>query len=249
MTNTPVTIEFSSSKPDCMSLQLAKSGSPAILDGSDPAAIVEAGRLLRQGLIVVIPTDTGYAIAADLFHPTAVDRVYDIKQRDAALRLPVHLPTAADLPLVASDVPAIAWRLIAKFWPGPLSLVLPARNSVPRSVTGGRGTVAIRVPNGRVCLQLLQFLGEPVTGTSANLSGQPGALTAAEAIAQLGTTVDAILVDDTAVVHRVASTVAGLKDGTLTILREGVLSGDTLRAAMAPRVAVQTQLIASRNRR
>src|SRR5579859_4183507 len=205
---TPATIEFSSWNPDCMSLLATESSVPRILEGSDPVAIVEAGRLLRQGLVVVIPTDTGYGIAASLFHPDAVHRVYDIKQRDAALRLPVLIPTAADLPLVASEVPSIAWRLIGKFWPGPLSLVLPARNSVPRSVTGGRGTVAVRVPNGRACLQLLQFLAEPVTGTSANLSGQPGALTAADAVAQLGATVDAVVVDDAAVVHRRASTVA-----------------------------------------
>lgn len=232
-----------------MKLVSTERAQPRILDGSDPVAIVEAGRLLRQGLVVVIPTDTGYGIAADLFHPAAVDRVYDIKQRDAVLRVPVLIPTAADLPLIARDVPGIAWRLIAKFWPGPLSLVLAARSSVPRSVTGGRGTVAVRVPNGRACLQLLQFLGEPVTGTSANISGQPGSLTAADAIAQLGTAVDAVLVDDAAVVHRKASTVAALEDGTLTIHREGVLSGDTLRAAVAPRLAVHMQLNASRNRR
>lgn len=232
-----------------MSLLATEGKVPRTLDGSDPAAVVEAARLLRQGLVLVIPTDTGYGIAASLFHPSAVERVYDIKQRDAALRLPVLIPTAADLPLVASDVPPLAWRLIGKFWPGPLSLVLPARSSVPRSVTGGRGTVAIRVPNGRGCLQLLQFLAEPVTGTSANLSGQPGALTAADAVAQLGTTVDAVLADDAAVVHAKASTVAEFEDGTLTIHREGALSGDTLRAAVAPRLSVPTQLIASRNRR
>ncbi|HEY8687243.1 MAG TPA: L-threonylcarbamoyladenylate synthase [Chloroflexota bacterium] len=232
-----------------MSLISPGAGVPRVLDGSDPVAIVEAGRLLRLGQVVVIPTDTGYGIAAGLFHPTAVDRVYDIKQRDTALRLPLLIATAADLPLVASDIPDTAWRLINKFWPGPMSLVLPATAAVPRSVTDGRGTVAIRVPNGRACLQLLEFMGEPVTGTSANLSGRPGALTASDAVDQVGAVVDAILVDDSAVVQNKASTVVELQGGTLTIHREGALSADLLRGAAAPRMAAGMQLISSRNRR
>jgi L-threonylcarbamoyladenylate synthase len=161
----------------------------------------------------------------------------------------VLIATAADLPLVARDVPAAGWKLISKFWPGPLSLVLPAASSVPRQVTGGRGTVAVRVPNGHACLQVLEFLGEPVTGTSANTSGRPGALTAAEALDQLGATVDAILVDDSAMTHPKASTVVELKDGAMTIHRKGALSSDALRRAAGARMAAQTELITGRNRR
>jgi L-threonylcarbamoyladenylate synthase len=222
---------------------------PLILDATDPVAIVEAGRLIRQGLVVVIPTDTGYGISAGVFHPESVERVFAIKRRDPTTRIPLLVPTAADLPLVARDVPGPAWRLIARFWPGPLSIVLPAKGAVPRSVTGGRGTVAVRVPNGRVCLQLLEFLGEPITGTSANLSGKPGAVTAADALAQFGPTVDAILVDDGAIVHQKASTVVEFVDGVLTVHREGMLSADTLRTAATPRMGAEMQLVMSRNRR
>jgi L-threonylcarbamoyladenylate synthase len=220
-----------------------------LLDGTEASALVEAGRLLRQGAIVVLPTDTGYGIGASLFHPASVDRVFAIKQRDASLRLPVFLATAADLPLVTREVPPTAWKLIGQFWPGPLSLVLPAAASVPRQITVGRGTVAVRVPAGRACLQVLEFLGEPVTGTSANISGQPPAMSAADVVAQLGSAVDAVVVDDAAVTRPRASTVVELKDGTMTIHREGALSSDALRSALTGRMMAPTQLLAARNRR
>jgi L-threonylcarbamoyladenylate synthase len=222
---------------------------PRLLDGSDAAALLEAARLLRQGSIVVLPTDTGYGIGASLFHSASVDRVFEIKQREASLRLPVFLATAADLPLVTREVPPAAWKLISQFWPGPLSLVLPAAGSVPRQITVGRGTVAVRVPKGRACLQVLEFLGEPVTGTSANISGQPPALSAADVMAQLGSTVDAILLDDAAVTQPRASSVIELKDGAMTIHREGALSSDALRSALTGRTMAPTQLLAARSRR
>jgi L-threonylcarbamoyladenylate synthase len=231
------------------SLSPASVQMPRILDGSDPGAIVEAGRLLRGGSVVVLPTDTGYGIAAGVFHPESVERVFAIKRREATVSLPVFIATAADLPLVARDVPAAGWKLIGKFWPGPLSLVLPVAKSVPRSVTGGRGTVAVRVPNSRVCLQVLEFLGEAVTGTSANISGRPGALSAADALEQLGTAVDAILVDDSAIVEPRASTVVEFKDGAMIIHREGPLSSDALRGAAVAGTMSHSQLLTGRNRR
>jgi L-threonylcarbamoyladenylate synthase len=232
-----------------MSQVPAHRSAPRILHASDPAAIVEIGRLLREGSVVVLPTDTGYGIAASLFQTASVERVYTIKQRDTSLRIPVFIPTSADLPLVVREVPALAWKLIGKFWPGPLSLVLPAARAVPRPVTGGLGTVAVRLPGGNACLQVLEFLGEPVTGTSANISGRPGAGKAQEVVDQLGSTIDALLIDDSAAIYHKASTVVGLKDGTMTIHREGALSSDALRSASAARTTSQPPLIASRSRR
>lgn len=221
---------------------------PRLLDGSDPGAIVEAGRMLRNGSVVVLPTDTGYGIAASVFQASSVERVYAIKRRDASLRLPVLIPTGADLPLVTREVPAAAWKLIGRFWPGPLTIVLPARNSVPRPITNGRGTVAVRVPGGQACLQVLEFLGEPVTGTSANISGHPSALTASDVVSQLGSTIDAVLVDDAATVHSRASTVVELVGGVMTIHRVGAISAETLRMAVATRIQ-SAQLIKGENRR
>lgn len=212
----------------------AASERPLQLDGRDPAALAEAARLLREGAVVVLPTDTGYGLAASMFQPASVERVFAIKQRDASLRLPLLIPTAADLPLLVREVPPLAWKLIGAFWPGPLSLVLPATDAVPRVIVAGHATVAVRVPNSYACLQVLQFLGEPVTGTSANLSGQPSATTAAEAIRQLGAAIDAIVVDDAALLHPRASTVAELDGGVLTIHREGAISSETLRALSTP---------------
>ena len=208
---------------------------PRMLDAEDPAHLVEAARMVRAGHVVVLPTDTGYGVAAGVFHPASVERVYAVKQRAPALRLPVLISTAADLPLLTRDVPAAAWRLIGRFWPGPLTVVLPAKPSVPKPITGGLGTVGVRVPNCRATLQVLEFLGEPVTGTSANISGQPPALTADEVVRQLGGSVDAVLVNDSALLHSTASSVVELIDGTVTVHREGALSPETLRGALSSR--------------
>ncbi len=207
-----------------------------LLDGSNAVEQLRAVSLIRSGGLVVLPTDTGYGIAASLFAPASVERVYAIKQRDPSLRLPVLLATAADLPMVVSAVPSLGWKLIGRFWPGPLSLVLPATSNVPRAVTGGLGTVAVRVPGARSCLSVLQSLGEPVTGTSANISGRPSARTADEAFAQLGGLVDAILVDDAAVVHGAASTVVEIGKEGMILHRTGVVSIDELRVATSARV-------------
>ena len=204
--------------------------------------------MLRAGRVVVLPTDTGYGIAAGVFHPASIERVYAVKQRAPSLRLPVLISTAADLPLLASDVPPAAWRLIARFWPGPLTLVLPAKTSAPRPITGGLGTVGIRVPDCRSTLQVLAFLGEPVTGTSANISGQPAALTADDAVRQLGGSIDAVLVDDAALLHPRASSVVELHDGMMTVHREGALSPDALRGALSVRSGI-VQLIEGQTQR
>jgi L-threonylcarbamoyladenylate synthase len=204
---------------------------PPRLPAGEPESIFTAARILRDGGIVVVPTDTVYGLAASIFQPAAIVRLFAVKHRAPEARVPVLLATAADLPLVVKDIPRAAWQLINRFWPGPLTLVLPARQSVPASIRGGGGTLAVRVPAARSCLALLQSLGEPIVGTSANLSGSPPALTAQEAIDQLGPGVDAILVDDAAVKGGASSTVVELADGPLIVHRAGAVSVDDIRKA------------------
>ncbi|HEX6508859.1 MAG TPA: L-threonylcarbamoyladenylate synthase [Chloroflexota bacterium] len=213
-----------------------------ILDGRRPDAIVEIVRLIRGGGVAAIATDTGYALSASLFHPEAVDRVFAMKQRDPRARLPVLVGTAADLPLVARDISASAWHLIEHYWPGPLTLVLPAKAAVPRPVTGGRETVGVRVPGGKSCLQVLESLGEPVTGTSANISGRPGARTASEVLDQLSGAVDAVLEDDNAVIFRAPSTVIEIADRGIEVHRVGALDAESLRRAAGMRVGATPRL-------
>jgi L-threonylcarbamoyladenylate synthase len=228
---------------------LPVNGPPLLLDGHRPEAILRAVQLLRRGAVVAVPTDTGYGLAASLFQPEALERVYEIKQRDARNPSPVLLGTATDLPLVVREVPTPAWRLIERFWPGPLTLVLPAAEGVSRVVTSGGDTVGVRVPGGRACLQVLESLGEPVTGTSANLSGKPGARTAAEVVEGLGPRVDAVLEEDEAVVHAAPSSVVEVTDSGLTIHRAGMLDSDALWRVSNTRVVAGRQLPPSPYRR
>ncbi len=169
---------------------------PLILPASESASIVRIARLLRDGGIAAIPTDTVYGLAASVFRPSAIERIFAVKRRAPDMAVPVLLASAVDLPILVKSIPAAGWKLINQFWPGPLTLVLSARETVPRSITGGGQTVAVRVPADRVTLQLLQTLGEPVIGTSANRHGEPPAVGPAEVIAQLGHEVDAVLSDN-----------------------------------------------------
>ncbi len=215
-------------------------GQPSILDGSSPAGVMQAARVLRDGGVVVIPTDTVYGLAASVLRPAAVDRVFEIKQRPPAMRVPVLLATAADLPILVSDIPQISWKLIDRFWPGALTLVMPARPSVPTAITNGGASVAVRVPGSLTALTLLQVLGEPIVGTSANISGQPAITRGAEAPLSLPG-VDAVLVRDEDL-GGAPSTVVDLTGDTPSIIRAGAVSADAIRAAVGMRVHVATQL-------
>lgn len=205
---------------------------------ADPEGIMGVAGVIRGGGIAVIPTDTVYGLSASIFHPGAVDRVFEAKRRPPDRRVPILLGTAADLPILVSNVPHAAWALIERFWPGPLTLVLPAKSSVPGSITRGGRTVAVRVPAARSCLELLQVLGEPLVGTSANVSGSPAAVTAANALAQLGGSVDAILQDDAAIDAGISSTVVEVTSGPVVIHRVGAVTPDAVRRVLGISVEI-----------
>jgi L-threonylcarbamoyladenylate synthase len=207
-----------------------------LLPAADPANIVAVSRLLRDGGVAVIPTDTVYGLAASVYREPAVDRIYAIKQRPRERQVPILLATAADLPLLVEEIPRGAWTLITHFWPGPLTLILPARPTVPRWIRGDSSTVGVRVPAGRSCLQLLQSVGEPLVGTSANVGGGPPALTAQEAMESLGSEIDAVLVDDAGLTAGSPSTVVEVSESGAVVHREGEVSASRIRQALGLRV-------------
>ena len=209
-----------------------------------PAAIVEAARLIRDGAVVAIPTDTVYGLAASLFQEEAMARVHEVKRRPGDQPFPILLGTAADLTTVVSSVPRLAWRLIDRFWPGPMTLVLPARPTLSAYVRSRGGTVAVRVPGGRACLLLLETLGEPVIGTSANVHASAPAETARQVVDRIGHLVDAVLEDDPAVRGGQASTVVEVGDSVLVVRRRGAVPFDAVAGAAGPRVRVLNELVA-----
>lgn len=164
-----------------------------ILPATSRKAIKLARRLLREGDAVAFPTDTVYGLGANAFEPYAVRQIFKVKQRPPDKALPVFIYQIDDLNLVARDVPNEAWNLLQEFWPGALTVVLPKAAALPDAVTGGKNTVAVRIPNHPVSLNLVIQVGRPLAVTSANLSGQPTPATARGVAKQLGKALPLVL--------------------------------------------------------
>jgi L-threonylcarbamoyladenylate synthase len=148
--------------------------------------------ILRKGGVIAFPTDTVYGLGADAFNSVAVQRIYEIKDRSKSHPFPLLIADAKQLAALAEPIPELAQFLARQFWPGGVTLVLSKIDSVPAHLASGP-TIAVRVPNHPTCLALLQHLARPLIGTSANVSGQPAALTADEVRQQLGDRIDLII--------------------------------------------------------
>jgi len=197
------------------------SGVPELLRGQ--AGVERAAAILRSGGIVGIPTETVYGLACDAMNAEAIARVFEAKQRPSFDPLIVHVADLAAAEKVARFTP-LAHKLAERFWPGPLTLVLPKDSSVPDLVTAGRSSVGVRVPNHELALALLREFGGPLAAPSANPFGYISPTSAAHVVAQLGDDVDAVLDGGVASVG-IESTVVRLReDGTAEILRPGGLS-------------------------
>ncbi|MBN2186686.1 MAG: threonylcarbamoyl-AMP synthase [Dehalococcoidia bacterium] len=179
-------------------------------------------RILKQGGIVVFPTDTVYALGADAFKPKAVKRIYEVKKRPRQLAFPLLIADMSQLTAVAESISGIAWFLASHFWPGGLTLVLPKADSLP-AYLARESNIAVRVPDHPVCLALIQCLGNPIIGTSANISGKPATLTADEARRQLGDGVD-LIIDGGKSPGGGESTIVDVTHEVPVTLRQGVIT-------------------------
>jgi L-threonylcarbamoyladenylate synthase len=183
---------------------------------------IEKGvKILQKGGVIAFPTDTVYGLGADAFNSTAVERIYEIKNRPRHRQLPVLIADVERLITLADPIPEIAWFLARRFWPGGLTLVLPKTDSLPVYLAPG-ATIAVRVPNHPVCLAIIQHLGNPIIGTSANISGQPPALTADEVRQQLGGKIDFIINGGKCPGGK-ESTVVDISRESPIILRQGII--------------------------
>ncbi|WBU38283.1 L-threonylcarbamoyladenylate synthase [Homoserinibacter sp. YIM 151385] len=222
-----------------------------LFDSSDPAALLSGMRLARQaiarGELAVIPTDTVYGVAADAFQPEAVQRLLDAKGRDRTAPPPVLVPGVEQLGALADPVPTEVHALVEEFWPGGLTIILRSRPMLDWDLGETRGTVALRMPDEPLALELLADTG-PLAVSSANRTGEPAALTAAEAEAMLGDSVavylEAGLIGDAD--HELARAGSTIVDATaleypagkLRILRHGVIADeDIIRVVGADRCA------------
>ena len=199
------------------------------------AEIAGALAVVGRGGVAAVPTDTLYGLAADAVNPAALERVYEVKGRPAELPLPVLVSGWAQAAAVAdTDTDGaggrLAQRLAAQFWPGPLTLVLPARAGLPARLTGGRDTIAVRMPDHSVPLALARGLGRPITGTSANRSGAPDITDPQELRRCLGGLVDGMITGGVRPAGTASTIVAVSHSGELTLLREGALAYAEIRA-------------------
>jgi len=198
----------------------------------DASALDRAVQAIRAGRLVAVPTETVYGLACALTQ-AAVDRLVEAKGRDVGKGLTLLVDALADAASLVVDSPA-ARRLADRFWPGPLTMVLPLQPGVelPYAVTGGTQAVGLRVPDQPFTRRLARALG-PLPLTSANRSGEPDARDAAEAQASLGTAVD-LIIDGGRAPGGVPSTVVALEgDGSWRLLRAGPISHEELAAALA----------------
>jgi L-threonylcarbamoyladenylate synthase len=206
-----------------------------IYDCSVDAELLTGMRLARtaigRGDLVVIPTDTVYGVAADAFNPRAVQKLIDAKGRTRQAPPPVLIPGIPTLDALAQEVPDEVRMLVARYWPGGLTIILPAQSSLVWDLGETRGTVALRMPSNRIALELLSETG-PLAVSSANITGSPAATTTAEAEAMLGDSVSIYLDDGPG--GTVASTIVDatgmlVPDGKLRIVREGAIPSDEIR--------------------
>ena len=180
---------------------------------------------LLQGGVVAVPTDTLYGLAADVLNEAALSKVFDIKGRPADLALPVLVGDWEQVGMVAVVENDAVEELVAEFWPGSLTVVLPKRAGLSPVVTGGRDTVAVRMPEHWVPLNLAANLGSPISGTSANRSGEPDLKSLDELKKILGDRVDAIIEAGPSP-GGMQSTIVDMTGSSPVLIREGATSFD-----------------------
>src|SRR6266496_5384046 len=197
----------------------------------EPAVIERAAKLLRNGDIIVFPTETVYGLGADAFQPAALERIFAAKGRPFSDPLIVHIADEYTLELLTAIIPSEAKRLAQEFWPGPLTLILPRGPRVPLLVTAGLATVAIRMPRHPVALALISALGSPIAAPSANRFTHVSPTTAQHVFADLSGRVPLIL-DAGPCEIGIESTVLDLCSDEPRILRPGGISLEALHPVL-----------------
>jgi L-threonylcarbamoyladenylate synthase len=205
--------------------QLARSngdGRVVVLDQAAPHAIEWTAERISSGGVVAIPTDTVYGIAASLAYPDALDRIYEIKGRPDRMPLPVLVSSIEALSHLVILEDAVV-PLLDAFWPGPLTVVLPASARLPERALGPGNTLGVRLPNHPIAIEVIDKAGGAIACTSANRTGEAPGRTATEVAESIGDRLDLIL-DSGRTPGGVASTVVAIDGVTLRFIREGAIS-------------------------
>jgi len=186
-----------------------------------------AALYLQQGKIVGFPTETSYGLAVDPENIDAVDRLFDLKKRDSSKALLLLVENTNQLHSLVTAIPPRYLPLIKKYWPGPLTLIFPARESVYNKITAETKTVGVRISPHPVARQLVSAFRKPITATSANVSGKAPARSALEVLSYFGSGVDYVL-DGGATTAGACSTIVGMQNSQLKVIRKGAIEIETL---------------------
>ncbi len=199
-----------------------------LIDPANPdiTQIRQAAALIKTGGVAVFPTDTVYGLGASIFKQGAIDRLFEIKRRLCSKGLIAMIADVSDVEKVCREIPDQARVLMREFWPGPLTLVMPASDSVPRLMTV-KGTIGVRLPNFKPAIELIRAVGEPLATTSANISGRASPLSVGEAKDALGDRVDVYIDGGTSPVG-IESTVVDTGVRPPKIYREGAISKEAV---------------------
>lgn len=199
--------------------------SPSVVD---PDKMDEIVKVLRSGGIIVYPTETFYGLGANVFSEKAIKKVYRLKKRDPQKPLSVLISDLAMLSRIVSGVPDFFLQAVLELWPGPLTVILKASSEVPRVIQGQGGTLGVRLPGHKWVRSLLAWLNNPITATSANISGEVEISTPEEAIKLFEGLVD-LVIDGGRTEGLLPSTVVDLSGKTPRLIREGAIPHDRLK--------------------
>ena len=202
-----------------------------ILPTTDPGCAEAAAKLIREGQLVALPTETVYGLGANGLDPTAVAKIFAAKGRPQDNPLILHIADASQIDRLCHDVPQAAYTLAEKFWPGPLTMVLPARSCVPKCTTAGLPTVAVRCPDNAVTREIIRLAGVPIAAPSANISGKPSTTTAQHVYHDHAGKIP-MIVDGGACRVGVESTIVDLTEDRPRLLRPGGVTPEQLKAVL-----------------
>jgi L-threonylcarbamoyladenylate synthase len=193
---------------------------------------------LKRGEVIVFPTETLYGLGADALNSRAVEKVFQLKGRDRNNPIPVLVADPVMLDAVVAAIPSRAKKLMDCFWPGPLTLVLPARKDIPKPLVNTNGGIGVRISSQPIASQLVASLGRPLTATSANPSGQEPARTVDEAKGYFSDTIE-FFIDGGRLESKTGSTVVEVLNSEVKIIREGEITASALAQAIGQRSVLQ----------
>jgi L-threonylcarbamoyladenylate synthase len=200
--------------------------------GSDGDLFPRALAALKRGEVIVFPTETFYGLGADATNAAAVEQVVSLKGRSLESPIAVIVAGSEMLEQIATEVSPLALKLIERFWPGPLTLILPAKKDLPAPLINRDGGIGVRVSGHPLATRLARELGRPITATSANPTGKGPARSVAEALGYFSGRVE-IFLDGGRLRGKIGSTVAEIVHGRLKIVREGAIPSEELQRILA----------------